>query len=606
MNKTVLAQIDPIAGDIRHNASKIKEAIIKAREIKADLIIFPELSLFGYPFGDIFMRHRTIVDEQLCELEKIAELAVGITVLVGFVEPQTEKNKKPFYNSVAILQNGKHIDTVRKTLLPSYCEFNDNRYFEPSDKPADILEINGERFGIIVCEDSFNDKDFFNENIYEVDPVEEIMKKNPDTIINCSSSPSRTRKEQLKHNLFSSIAKKYGVNYIYVNQAGYGDNLCFDGASRIYDKNGKIALRGKFFEEDFIVAEGNRGVINALPRGLDKSLDEIKQFNFDYDNDLDRTYKSLVCGIRGYFKKVGFKKAVLGLSGGLDSTICAVLLADALGPENVFGVSMPTRITSQESKTDAEILAKNIGINFLEAPIVDEVALLKEDLVKVFANVKAEQYDRSTTLENVQARLRATTLWSISNEFKAMLPIATSDKSELYIGYATINGDMSGGFAPIADVTKTKLFALADFLNENRSVKNAIPQSILAKPPGAELKLTKDKTRHVTAEEENMPYEFLDEIIWCVENLNFGYEDLISHEFVYEQKNDLSQDEKEEWIRKYYYKSQRAIYKWHILPPSIIVDSKSINMVEYHHPIVSKFYMEHKSSADAKPKVPVN
>lgn len=581
--------MDPVAGDIKYNSKKIKENIRKAQDLKADLIIFPELILLGYPFGDIFTRHTSLVKEQLKELEEITELTQNITALVGYVEPHFEKGKKPYYNSVAILQNGKHIGNARKILLPNYSEFNDYRYFESADKTADIFEINGEKFGLIVCEDSFNDKDFFENPIYKIDPVEEIMKKGPETIINCSYSPSRTRKERLKHNLFSSLAKKHQVNYIYVNQAGYGDNLSFEGASRIYNKDGELTLRGKYFEEEFIVAENYKGTINKLPKELEKSFGEIKRFNLDYESDLDRTYQSIVCAIRGYFKKTGFTKATLGLSGGLDSSVCAVLLADALGPKNILGVSMPTRITSQESKNDAKILANNLGINFIEVPIAEEVSLLKKDLTNVFDNIKMDKFDKSTTMENVQARLRATTLWSISNEFKGMLPIATSDKSELYIGYATINGDMSGGFAPIADVTKTKLFSLAHFMNQNREKKNSIPQAVLEKPPGAELKLSKDKTRTITAEEENMPYEFLDEIIWCVENLNYGFDELMDHLFVYEEKNPVLKEQKEEWIKKFFNKVQKAIFKWHILPPSIVVDSKSINLVEYRHPIISRF-----------------
>lgn len=590
MTKIILAQMDPIAGDIQYNSKKIKESIRKAQDLNADLIIFPELILLGYPFGDIFTRHTSLIKKQLKALEEITALTQNITALVGYVEPHHEKNKKPYYNSVAILQNGKQINTARKILLPNYSEFNDYRYFESAEKTADLFEINGEKFGLIVCEDSFNDKDFFESPIYKTDPVEEIMKKGPSTIINCSYSPSRTRKERLKHNLFSSLAKKYEINYIYVNQAGYGDNLSFEGASRIYNKNGELTLRGKYFEEEFIIAEDYKGEINPLPKELEKSFGEIKRFNLDYESDLDRTYKSIVCAIKGYFKKTGFKKAVLGLSGGLDSSVCAVLLTDALGKENVLGVSMPTKITSQESKDDAKILAENLGINFIEVPIAQEVSLLKQDLSNVFNEIKIDKYNKSTTFENVQARLRATTLWSISNEFKGMLPIATSDKSELYIGYATINGDMSGGFAPIADVTKTKLFALADFLNKNREKKNVIPKEVLEKPPGAELKLNSDKTRSVTAEEENMPYEFLDEIIWCVENLNYGIEELTKHIFVYEEKNSISKEQKKEWIKKFFDKTQKAIFKWHILPPSIVVDSKSINLVEYRHPIISKFY----------------
>ena len=590
MNKIILAQINTIAGNIEYNLQKIIDNIEKAKSKKADLIIFPELTLMGYPFGDIFIRHKSIIEKQLNALNKIIECTYGITALVGFVEPTMNANKKPFYNSVAVIKNGEIISTVRKRLLPNYCEFNDYRYFEPSSEIPEILEINGEKFGILICEDSFNEKSFFKDkSIYELNPIEELMKKKPDTLINCSCSPSRTGKEYLKNELFSTIAKKYNVNYIYVNQAGYGDNLCFDGNSRIYDKTGTITLRAKSFEEDFAIAENLQGIINVLPSGMGNKI-EFEKFNTDYKDDLTRTYHSIIFGIKEYFRKNGFNKAVLGLSGGLDSTICAVLLADALGGKNVWGISMPSRITSDMSKNDAKALVDKLGINFMEIPLAPTLDTCNAMLKNIFNEINTEKHEKSTTIENLQARTRATILWSISNEYKGMLPIATSDKSEAYIGYATVNGDMSGGFAPIADVTKTKLFALGRFLNEYREQKNIIPKSVLEKPPGAELKINPKTGKTVSAEEDNMPYEFLDEIIWFVENFGYGYQELINHEFVYESKNKISKEIKEEWIKKFYWKSKCAVYKWHILPPSIIIDSHSINSVEYHQPIISMVY----------------
>lgn len=590
MNKVVLAQINTIAGNISYNEEKIINCIIQAKKQNADLIIFPELALMGYPFGDIFMRHKSIITRQLKSLEKIAALTNDITALIGFAEPTKNTNKKPFYNSVAVIQNGKIINTVRKRLLPNYCEFNDYRYFEPSDKMSEIFEINGEKYGVLVCEDSFNDKSFFkDECIYSIDPVAEIMEQKPDTLINCSCSPTRCGKEYIKNALFSSIASKYNVNYIYVNQAGYADNLCFDGLSRIYDKNGNLTLRGKIFEEDFITTDNLKGNINPIPIGMKEKID-FDNFKLDYKNDLDRTYKSIVFAIKEYFRKNGFKKAVLGLSGGLDSSICAVLLTDALGKENVWGISMPSRITSAESKNDAKSLAANLGINFFEIPLAEALDPLKSMLGFAFQNVKSEKFDKSTTIENLQARLRATILWSVSNEYKQMLPIATSDKSEAYIGYATVNGDMSGGFAPIADVTKTKLFALGEFLNQNRKIKNVIPQVILEKPPGAELKINPLTGKTVCAEEENMPYEFLDEIIWYIETQGFGFDDLLTHKFYYELEHNISIEQKKEWINKFFWKSKCAVYKWHIMPPSVVTDVHSINSVEYRQPIISGVY----------------
>lgn len=590
MSKIVLAQINTIAGNIQYNAEKIEEYINKAKEDNADLVIFPELALMGYPFGDIFMRHKSIITRQLDALNKIALKTKNITALIGFAEPTEDTEKKPFYNSVAIIQNGKIINIVRKRLLPNYCEFNDYRYFEPSKETPELINVNGEKFGVIVCEDSFNDKSFFKDDcMYRIDPIAEIMKQKPDTIINCSCSPSRTGKEHLKNSLFSSIAKKYKVNYIYVNQAGYADNLSFDGLSRIYNSKGQLTARAFAFKEDYILTDNYQGKINDIPKGMDKKV-EINNFDLNYKNDLDRTYHSIMLAIKEYFYKNGFKKAVLGLSGGLDSSVCAVLLADALGKENVWGISMPSKITSNESKNDAKILAENLGINFFEVPLANEIDMMKKMLNSTFYQVNTDKFEKSTTIENLQARLRATILWSVSNEHKQMLPIATSDKSEAYIGYATVNGDMSGGFAPIADVTKTKLFALADFLNKNRTTKNAIPKSVLEKPPGAELKINKKTGKTVCAEEENMPYEFLDEIIWFVENQGLGLEELLKHKFFYEKKHSVSIEQKEEWIKKFFRKAHCAVYKWHIIPPSVVVDMHSISSVEYRQPIISKVY----------------
>ncbi len=280
----------------------------------------------------------------------------------------------------------------------------------------------------------------------------------------------------------------------------------------------------------------------------------------------------------------------MGLSGGLDSTVCAVLLADAIGAENVFGISMPSKLTSKESKSDAAELAQNLGINFTEAsikPMVDTTTECLNDLFKVVETKWDGRYKTSFTPDNIQARSRAMFLWGISNEFGSCIPIATSDKSELYMGYATINGDMSGGFAPIADVPKTKLFAFARWMNANREVKNAIPEAIILKKPGAELAIDPKTGKTLNAEDALMPYEFLDEIIWRIENKNEGYNDFLETEFVYEKKNSVSKEQKIEWLDKFYRRMSTALYKWSILPPSVLVEARSINKSDYRQPITS-------------------
>ncbi|MBR6299014.1 MAG: NAD(+) synthase, partial [Candidatus Gastranaerophilales bacterium] len=485
-----IAQINPIAGDIEYNAKKVLKYINLAQNIGLDLVVFPELTLMGYPIEDTIDRYPIIVEDNIKWLKEIAKITTKTAAIIGFIETRNDNiSGKKYYNAVAIIQNGKVESIVRKSLLPTYCEFNDYRYFEPSpvvgcqsantlcnfdeskieNHPKTII-INGIKYGISICEDCWNNKEFFNSNVlYSKDPIEELSKEKPDVFINCSASPTRAKKEQLKYNMLSFISKKYKTPFVYVNQVGAIDNSSFDGSSKVFDSDGKLIARAKSFEEQFLIVNPikNIGEIYPLTNGPEKTLAEVKEYTLEYDSDLERTYKTILQGIKDYFKKTGFKKAVIGLSGGLDSSVCAVLLADALGKDNVFGISMPSEITSLESKNDAIDLAKNLGINFLEAPVKDVVDCIDNSLKGIFKKVESKwdnRFEDSFTMDNIQARSRAIFLWGISNEFSKTLPIATSDKSELYMGYATINGDMSGGFAPIADVTKTKLFSLAKWL----------------------------------------------------------------------------------------------------------------------------------------------
>ena len=608
-----MAQLNPIAGDIEYNAKKIMKYISYATQIGLDMVLFPELSIMGYPIEDTIDRHPIIVDENIKWLKEIAKLTTTTTAVVGFVEPRKYENKtgKKYYNSLAILSGGEIRSIVRKSLLPNYSEFNDYRYIEPSPvvgaQPAETLGmfdeenvcecektnlINNVRYGFSICEDCWNNKTFFSSTLYGIDPIEELSKEKPDVFINCSASPSRAKKEQLKHNMLSFISENYGVPVVYLNQVGAIDNSSFDGSSRVFDKDGVLLARAKSFEEQFLIVNPVKGLgkIYPLTKGLEKSLTEEKKFTLDYENDLERTYKTIIQGIRDYFKKNGLKRACLGLSGGLDSTVCAVLLADALGKENVFGVSMPSKITSKESRSDAELLAANLGINFAEMPIKDMVDTTNRMFDDLFSQVESKwdcRYEKSFTQDNIQARSRAMYLWGIANEFASCVPIATSDKSELYMGYATINGDMSGGFAPIADVPKTKLFAFARWMNINRTEKNAIPEAIILKRPGAELAIDEKTGKPLIAEDALMPYEFLDEVIWRIENKHEYYQDMIDSEFLYEKNNKVTREEKTEWLNKFYRRMATSLYKWSILPPSVIVESRSINKYDYKQPITS-------------------
>ncbi len=610
----VIAQTNPTVGYVEYNAKKVMKYIRCAERINADMIIFPELALMGYQIQDTIDRHPVIVRENVKWLKEIAKQTGKTAAVVGFIEPRESKNKligKKYYNSAAILQNGKILGIIRKALLPTYSEFNDYRYVEPSGttgvQPAETLgafslsdklqtskisEINSHTYGISICEDCWNDRDFFENPLYQVDPVEELAAENPDILVNCSASPTRARKEQLKHNMLSFVSRKYQKPFVYVNQVGAIDDNSFDGSSRVFNAKGELIARAKSFEEQFLVVNPikGEGKIYPLTKGLEETLTSQKVFTLDYEPDLERTYKTIIQGIRDYFRKNGFKRAVLGLSGGLDSTVSAVLMADALGAENVFGVSMPSKITSTQSRSDARDLAENLGINFAETAIKDMVNTTNLALDNLFSQVESKwncRYKETFTQDNIQARSRAMFLWGISNEFGQTVPIATSDKSELYMGYATINGDMSGGFAPIADVPKTKLFAFARWLNKNRPQKNAIPEVIIAKKPGAELAIDPKTGKPLFAEDALMPYEFLDEVIWRIENKHESYYDMLESEFLYESKNKISREQKTAWLDKFYSRMSKALYKWSILPPSVIVEPRSIIKADYKQPITS-------------------
>ena len=541
-----IAQINLIAGNLEYNAKKIVKYIKEAQDKELDLVVFPEFALSGYGLDDAVKKFPIIAEENKKWLEEIAKITTKTTALVGFIDTEN-------YSSVAVLSGGKIQKIIRKSVL------SDN-----------ITVVNGVKYFINAGDDYKN---------------AEISEK-PDVFINCSACPSIIQEEKSKIDTLSNIAKKYSVPVIYVNQVGATDNYSFDGASRIFDKNGQLSVCAKSFEEDFMVVNPQKDSVCSVSEFQSYNA-ENKSFSLDYEDDMERTYKTVIQGVKDYFGKTGFKKAVLGLSGGLDSTVCAVILAEALGSENVFGVSMPSKITSDQSKSDAQILAQNLGIGFAVAPIKDMVETTNNSLQSLFNGVEQfwdNRYSQSFTMDNIQARSRAMLLWGVSNEFGSCLPVATSDKSEAYMGYATINGDMSGGFAPIGDITKTKLFALARWLNKNGKIKNAIPQSVIEKRPGAELAIDPKTGKPLCAEDALMPYEFLDEVIWRIENKKESYNDMLESQFLYEKEHDVSKEQKIQWLDKFYRRMSTALYKKSILPPYVIVDSPSY---DYKQPITS-------------------
>lgn len=623
-----LGQINTTPGDLKGNAQKIMRYIDTAEQLNLDLIAFPELALMGYPPRDVIIRHPFLVRENLKWLKAIAERTGKTWALVGFVEPRLEKDDqakgdqtrvgKDYFNAMAVLGDGKIQGIVRKCLLPTYSEFEDYRQFEFSPhsgmsdsdtmtsadwgfeeaaEPGRLTRINGHSYGLSICEDMWNDATFFDNPLYEKDPIAELAALGPEALINISASPTRSRKEQIRHNLCRHLAGKYQMPYIYVNQVGTVDEVSFDGTSRVYDADGELIARAKAFEEQFLIVNPlkREGVIYPLPIGLEQTLTAHKVFNAYDTSDLGRTYQCLVQGIRDYFRKTGFQKAVIGLSGGLDSSVTVVLLADALGPQNVLGISMPSDITPGENRTDAQVLADNLGIQLVEVPIGAVTDAFSAGIGAIRASAESHwgQTDpRSNAMDNVQAIARATILRQLGNEFRA-LPIATSDKSEFYLGYATVNGDMSGALAPIGDLPKTKVRALARLLNEHRpdnvkTPRGVLPERVIAKPSGADLKTDPVTGKLITAEEDLMPYEFADEIIWRIEALRQSLDEMLVVPFQYEENYVVSHAQKSEWLHKFFDRMPKAVFKWFIAPPILIVEGNgSIAKSDYHHPIVA-------------------
>lgn len=520
-----MAQLNPVVGDLAGNARKIIARMTLAEALDVEVLAFPELALMGYPIRDVITRHPFLVEENLKWLQVLAERSGETAVLVGFVEPRNrgggKRIGKPFYNALAVLRHGKIQGIVRKSLLPTYAEFEDDRTFERSpapglfpaetlaqtdwlpNGPGSLLEVNGRRYGLTICEDLWSDPDFFSQPGHRVDPVAAMMAQKPDVLLNVSASPTRSRKEQLKHTLLGFLAKKYATPLVYVNQAGSIDEVAFDGGSRAYAADGTLIARAPLFAEHFTLVNlpKKQGEIAPLPVGLDQTLSAAKGFDAYDETDLGRTYEALIQGIRDYFAKTGFHRAVLGLSGGLDSSVVVTLLVDTLGAENVLGVSMPSGITPQENREDVEAIARNLGITLVEAPIgaiVDQIEAAVEGVRTGVEAAWGAASQHSNARDNAQAITRATLLRQLGNDYRAF-PVATSDKSEFYLGYATVNGDMSGALAPIGDVPKTKVRALARWLNQHRATKYALPERVITKPSGADLKVDPVTGKLVTA-----------------------------------------------------------------------------------------------------------
>jgi NAD+ synthetase len=479
--KIAAAQINPTIGDISGNVEKILQYIGRARELGAQLVVFPELCLTGYPPRDLLERSH-FIEQNINALGELAPKVKDISALVGFVEKNLSAEGKPLYNAAALLEGGEIAYVSFKSLLPTYDVFDEARYFEPAAGTAP-LKIGGQKIALTICEDIWTDE-MCGPRKYAKDPLAEMAKKKFQLILNMSASPWNIGKDALREELMKKQAKTYNCPVICVNQVGGNDELVFDGNSFAVDAGGNVIAHAKPFEEDIILIDLDYGAGDQ--HGVKLS-------------DTDAVYRALVLGTRDYAHKCGFKKAVVGLSGGIDSALVATVAAEALGPDHVLGVSLPSQFTSDASKKDAESLAKHLGIDFKTIPIQTVFDTFTSELGKVISGRPGDPAD-----QNLQARIRGSLLMAISNK-QGHLLLSTGNKSELATGYTTLYGDMAGGLDVLSDVPKTLVYRIAkEVVNSGREL---IPANTISRPPSAEL-------RHNQRDTDDLPeYEVLDPIL---------------------------------------------------------------------------------------------
>ena len=482
--KIAIAQVNPIIGDIAANVCKVREFMARGAEAGADIVCFPELTVIGYPPKDLLLKPSFIADnlQAVSALEKdIGDVAA----VIGYVDRDSETGA--LYNAAAMIQHGKIVAVKFKTLLPTYDVFDEARYFTPGP-PVAVAELLGTKVGLSICEDVWTqaERDGAPHPRYDSNPVAEMVKAGAEIILNISASPFEIGKHDVRRRLIRSQAQKHRRPIVYVNQVGGNDELIFDGASFAVDSSGRVIHQCRDFEEDLAVVE--------VP-----AQGPPPEQVYEVATGIESIYRGLCLGLRDYVGKCGFAKAVLGLSGGIDSAVTACIAVDALGAENVTAVAMPGPYSSPGSLTDAQAVAKNLGIRCITVPITEAFEAYKKSLAEAFTDCEAD-----TTEENIQARIRGNILMALSNKFGCMV-LSTGNKSELAVGYCTLYGDMAGGLAVISDVPKTLVYKLADCINANCG--GPIVRSIIEKPPSAELK--PDQTDQDTLP----PYDLLDRIL---------------------------------------------------------------------------------------------
>jgi len=482
--RVVLAQLDPVVGDVAGNVRRVEQALEQAVRDKPDLVVFPELFLTGYPPRDLLARN-WFLDRVEAGLSEVAQVSVrfpGTGIVVGAPVRTGQSRGKGLHNAALLFADGRESFRQAKSLLPTYDVFDETRYFDPAGKVA-LARFKNEAVGICVCEDAWNSPEMWERPAYDRDPVAELAAAGATLLVNISASPFAAGKGAVRKQLIAGHAARHRLPFVFVNQVGGNDELVFDGLSMAFDRQGRPQLVLKPFREDLAMVETNTS-------GDEASYQEMEM--------VESIHHALVLGVRDYVRKCGFEKVVLGLSGGVDSAVVCCLAAEALGPKNVLGITMPSEYSSRGSVEDSRRLAQNLGVEFHEVGITEAYHAYLSVLKSEFAGRAPD-----TTEENLQARVRGNILMAVSNKLGHMV-LATGNKSEIAVGYCTLYGDMSGGLCVLADVPKTMVYALADFINRSGE---KIPLSTIRKPPSAELRPNQ------TDQDTLPPYDVLDAII---------------------------------------------------------------------------------------------
>ncbi len=491
--KIALAQLNPTIGDLKNNAQQILKTAKSIAIQGVKLLLTPELSLCGYPPRDLLLNAHFIAEMEQTLHQLARDLPPDLYVLIGLATPNPNfavTGGKPLFNSIALLAAGKVKNIFHKRLLPTYDVFDENRYFTPGNE-ANYFTIDGIKIGVTVCEDLWNDEDFWGKRSYLINPIAELAEHHIDLLINLSASPYSVGKQQVREAMLKHTAIKYDRAVLYINQVGANDDLIFDGCSLGFDRTGELVCRGTSFDRDLIIVEFDEIKQNLNPGKIQPLTDCT-------DAEI---WQALVLGVRDYLHKCGFQKVILGLSGGIDSALVAAIAAEAAGADQVLGVLMPSTYSSEHSVTDAIDLAANLGIKTETIPIGDLMQGFDRTLAALFTGTEFGLAE-----ENIQSRIRGNLLMAISNKFGHLL-LSTGNKSEIAVGYCTLYGDMNGGLAVIADVPKLRVFSICKWLNREREI---IPDHIITKPPSAELKPGQ------TDQDSLPPYQVLDAILEAI------------------------------------------------------------------------------------------